>query len=127
MADLSKQVMLNIDAGPDADPEDVAELTHRLRNELLELDVDGVEPVHGGTAPAGAKGDPITLSALIVTLAPVVLPSLITMVQSWLNRHDRTSLTLERNGEKVTLTGNPSKQQQQVIESWMSRQSAATA
>ncbi|MBZ5555101.1 MAG: hypothetical protein LAO21_20490 [Acidobacteriia bacterium] len=127
MADLSKQIMLNVDAGPDADPEDVAELTHRLRNELLELDVDGVNPVRGGPAPAGAKGDPITLSALLVTLAPVVLPALITTVQSWLNRHDRTSLTLERNGEKVVLTGNPSKQQQQIIDAWMSRQKGATA
>ncbi|MFI5175146.1 MAG: hypothetical protein ACHQKY_09835 [Terriglobia bacterium] len=127
MVDLSNQIMLNIDAGPDTDPEDVSELTHRLRNELLELDVDGVEPVRGGAAPAGAKGDPLTLSALLVTLAPVVLPALITTVQSWLNRHDRTSLTLERNGEKVVLTGNPSKQQQQIIDAWMSRQKAATA
>ncbi len=122
MPDQPNQVMLSLEAGPDAEPEDLGELTSRLRRELLELEIDSVERVRGGSAPAGAKGDPVTLASLIVTLAPVVVPAMITALQSWLNRHDRTSVTLERNGAKITLTGNPSKEQQQIVNAWMNRQ-----
>lgn len=48
---------IRLKAGPDVDNEELAELTARLRNELLDLDVDDVVPeTASGDAPADSKG-----------------------------------------------------------------------
>lgn len=44
-----------LDTGPDDDAEELADLTQRLRAELLELDVDAVELAAGNQAPEGAR------------------------------------------------------------------------
>jgi hypothetical protein len=113
-------VVLHIDA-PEADSEEQAKLTERLQQELADLDVETVERVRAGTAPAGAKGDPITLAALAVTLAPVALKSVTDLLQSWLSRHERASVTLESGGAKITLTGTPSKDEVRIAEAWVAR------
>ncbi len=118
------QLMVHIDAGPDADKEEQAELTRRLRENLLELDVDAVEQVRSGAAPAGAKGDPVTLATLAVTLAPMALTELMKALQSWLSRHERASVSVESGAEKIVVTGSPSKEQQRLIEAFISRQKA---
>jgi hypothetical protein len=44
-------------SGPDVDNEELAELNSRLRNELLDLDVDDVvQETASGDAPADSKG-----------------------------------------------------------------------
>jgi hypothetical protein len=54
-----------------------------------------------------------------------VIPPLINLLQSWLMRHEHAGLTLEnKNGEKLSISGNPTKEQQEVIASWLSRQLA---
>jgi hypothetical protein len=113
--------MLHIDAGPEADKEEQARLAQRLRENLLELDVDNVQQVHSGTAPAGAKGDPVALATLAVTLAPLLLTEVMKALQTWLSRHDRASVSVESGGEKIVVTGSPSKEQQQLIEAFVNR------
>jgi len=119
MADKLEQLILSIDAGPDADDESRNELTQSLRRELVELDVERVEAVHAGSAPPGAKGDPVTLATLAITLAPVAFKALIDVVQSWLSHRQDASVTLESNGKKLTITGNPSKQQQELVAAFL--------
>jgi hypothetical protein len=69
------------------EPEEIDELTRLLRAELQELDVQSVEPVHGGAAPPGAKAmEFAAIGALIVTAAPRFLPKIIEVIQSWLTR-----------------------------------------
>jgi hypothetical protein len=116
--------MLLIDAGPDADREEEAQLTGRLREKLLELNVETVEPVRSGATPAGAKGDPVTLAALAVTLAPMALTEVMKALQAWLSRHDRASVSVESGGEKILVTGSPSKEQQRLIEAFINRHQA---
>ena len=113
------ELTLSIGAGPAADEQELAELTQHLREDLLETRVESVERVHGVEAPAGSKGDPVTLASLLVTLAPTALTGLIAVLQSWLTRHERTSLTLQRGEQKITVTGALSKEQQQVIADWL--------
>ena len=112
---------LRIDAGPEADGEDQVKLAQRLRADLLELDVDRVEQVRSGTAPRGAKGDPVTLATLAVTLAPVALKGIMEALEAWLSRHERASVSVESGGEKIVVTGSPSKEQQQLIEAFVNR------
>jgi hypothetical protein len=63
---MAVRVLLRAD--PELDPEG-ERLTRRLRAELAELDVDSVQLAAGSAAPAGAKGDAVTLGALIVALS----------------------------------------------------------
>jgi hypothetical protein len=113
------ELVVSLDAGSGADAQDLAELSQRLREDLREIGVESVESVRGSEAPRGSKGDAVTLAALAVTLAPAALKGLITLLQSWLTRHERTRLTLQRGDKKITVSGALSKEQQQVIADWL--------
>ncbi|MFI6075620.1 hypothetical protein ACIA5C_29070 [Actinoplanes sp. NPDC051343] len=72
---------------PEADAESVQDLTHNLREALLDADVDDVRPATAGPPPPGAKSaEAVALGSLVVTLAPTVLENLFGMVSSWLSR-----------------------------------------
>ena len=120
----AKQFVLTLAAGPDADDEELAQLGRQLRTQLLELDVEAADLVRRGTAPAGSKGDPVTLATLAVTLAPLALTEIMKAVQAWLTRHDRASVTVESGTDKITITGSPSKEQQRTLEAFISRHKA---
>ena len=83
-----------------------------------------MEPVRSRDLPVGAKGDAVTIGALAVTLAPAALTALTNMLQSWLSRRERASVTLESRGEKIVVTGNPSKEQQRMIDAFVRRHKA---
>lgn len=53
---------------PDDDPEELAEITGRLRAELLDLDVMAVDPVSEATEPEHAKGLATVVGWLAVQL-----------------------------------------------------------
>ena len=114
-------VKISIDTGSESDTEQVAQLGQRLRHEIRQLDVESVDFVREGEAPAGAKGDPVALATLAVTLAPVALTSLFGLLQTWLTRHDKATVTIEMGSDKLTLTGSPSKEQLQVIQATLNR------
>lgn len=101
--------------------EEVALLSRRLRQDIQQLDVDAVEFGREGAAPASAKGDPVSLATLVVTLAPVALTSLFGLLQTWLTRHDKATVTIEMGSDKLTLTGSPSAEQRQIIEAALQR------
>lgn len=101
------------------DQEELSRLSEGLREDLIEAGAGSVDRLHGGVAPAGSKGDPITLASLLVTLAPAALPGLIAMLQSWLTRHERVTLTLKRGEEEITVSGALSQDQRGVITDWL--------
>ena len=113
------ELMFSINTESAADEQELAELTQHLREDLLETGVESVEQLREAKAPSGSKGDAVTLATLAVSLAPTALAGLISMLQSWLTRHERTSLTLQKGNQKITVTGALSKQQQQVITDWV--------
>jgi hypothetical protein len=113
------QLTLSVESGPGTDQQESAELARRLRQVILDSDVDRADFVRSGSPPPGSKGDVVTLASLAVTLAPVALTGLITTLQSWLSRHDRATVTVESGGEKLTLTGNLSREQQQTVAAFL--------
>ncbi len=122
MSELSEDITLHVDGGPDADAEEVATLTQQLRQELLDLEVEDVVLVGEGQAPAGAKGDPIAWGTLLVTLASGgVLVNLIRMLQSWITRDERRSVAIEVGGEKIDVKGLSTEEQRRLIEAWLER------
>ncbi len=75
---------LHIDAGEDADAEELDHLTRQLLGEIQELDVESVELAGDEVVPEGAKAvDPVTLGVLAVAVLPTVIPALITYLQTW--------------------------------------------
>jgi hypothetical protein len=123
--DRLSEVIVTIEPDASADAEELEHLSTRLREELRELDIDSIDAVDAGPAPAGAKGNAMAIGSLALTLAPIVIPPLINLLQSWLSRHEHANLTLEnKDGEKLSISGNPTKEQQEVIASWLSRQQA---
>jgi hypothetical protein len=78
---------LNIEvSASDATEEDIDWMTRQLLFELRELDVESAQLTRGGAAPAGAKGDPISIGSIALELLPSVLPSVFGLVQAWVSR-----------------------------------------
>ncbi len=113
-----------LDAGPDYDSEELLELTQGLRGELLELDVDSVDPGPRGEAPEGAKGAEILAFgglAIQFALRSSVLRSVVDATVAWLGRQQARSVKLTLDGDTLEVTGVSSEEQSQLIEQWVTR------
>ena len=114
---------IRVDAGPDADADEVAEATLQLRRELLDLDVDAVEPAPGGEPPPGTRGVELAaLGALLVTVSQSgLLAPVLEAVRSWLAGSPRRSIKLELDGDVLELSGVSSKEQRRLTDEWLRR------
>jgi hypothetical protein len=112
----------------DIDLEELERTTQNLHDELNEL--DGIERVNFVTkeeeAPDGSKSgaEVVALGSLLATLATSAgsapIPSLVNTLQSWLMRHEKRKITLEIGGDKLEVTGISDKEQQKLIDTWIS-------
>ena len=85
---------------PGGDHAQTQELAQSLRDAILATDVDDVRPGTAGAAPAGAKsGELLAIGALVVELAPAVVPSLMAIVSSWLSRQPN-DVEIEVDGQR---------------------------
>jgi hypothetical protein len=119
-----RELALELETLPDTDSEELAGLVQRLRAELLDLDVDRVEPLTAGEAPEGAKGvELLALGVLVVqfVLQPGVLTSIVDGVRSWLQRQSVRSVKLTLNGDSLEVTGVSSEEQDRLVELWIAR------
>jgi hypothetical protein len=118
-SDNPTRLTLHLAASDAADGE---ELNQQLQQELRELDEVTFELART-EAPAGTKSGlaPIDWTTVFVTLAASggVLTTLINLIQSKLTK-DR-SVTLEVDGDKLTVTGISSEDQKRLIDDWLKR------
>jgi hypothetical protein len=123
MAGEQGQLLVQLQAGPDLDAEELGQLADRLQSELLELDVDAVRPVEEGEAPEGSKGvGLLALGGLLVQFAgPDVLQSVISGIRSWLGRQRARSVKLTLDGDSIELTAASSADQARLIDLWVAR------
>jgi hypothetical protein len=125
MTDELTELQLQLVTDDDADPEEFAALTGILRRELLELDVQDVQPAAGGTPPAGAKGvELVAMGALLVKLvkSPGLLEAVAKTVGSWVERLGRRSVRIEIDGDVLEVTGASRRDQRALIQEWVRRQ-----
>jgi hypothetical protein len=118
------ELVAALDAGPDSDAEETTQLTQRLQSELLDLDVETVEPAVGGEAPEGAKGaELLALGGLVIRFAldGNVLRSIVHTTAAWLGRQQSRSVSLTLDGDALELTGISSEDQSRLIEMWLAR------
>jgi hypothetical protein len=115
------EVTLHVTGDADTDGDELAELTNRLREHLLESDVKDVRRPPA-SAPPGAKGVSVELAQLAVALvAPSGVQPLVAWVRAWLRRNPNASVTLERKGDTVTLTGTSTRQGTTTVDAWTRR------
>ena len=120
-------VRLEVGAQEGSDDEELAELTARLRRELLQTDVEGVERPPGDLPPSGAKGvDAVALGTLVVTLArsPGALAAFAKTIQGWLTSRQTRTVRLELDGDSIELNGVSSRDQERLVELWIGRHTA---
>ena len=105
MEDTNKaEFQLEVSAG-DATDEELDRITRQLLSELRELNVESAELTKGGAAPAGSKGDPTAIGSIALELFPAVLPSVISLVQSWMTRGQ--GRTVKFKGRGIEFEGSP--------------------
>jgi hypothetical protein len=124
MEDRPVALGIQVAVGPDADAAEVAEATLQLRRELLDLDVDAVEPQRAGEPPPGTRAvDLAAFGGLIVTIAQsTLLPDVLAAVRAWLSRAQSRSIKLELGGDVLELTGVSSAEQRRLADEWLRRQ-----
>jgi hypothetical protein len=120
-----EQADLQIEIGlGDADPADVDAATGRLRNELLELDVDRVQRASAGEAPPGTRAaELVALGGLVVTLArnSDKIAAVVRTLQGWLARDSGRTVKLELDGDSIEVSGVSSADQERLIAAFIER------
>lgn len=114
-----RTIKIHVAGYPDSDAQERAELAWRLEHELRELDVDDISRPEI-EQPAGAKGSAVEWAQLIVTMAGS-LPPLLSALRDWLGRHAGSSITLEIDGDRLTIEEPSAAERRQLIDTWMKR------
>lgn len=113
----ARWVRVHVTAEPDAEETRAADLTWDLSEELLQLDVDSVDRIEGKRM-SGAKGTFFEWAELAVTVSGG-LPSLVAYLRGWVGRHDQCELTLELDGDRLTLKNASAETQTRLIQEWL--------
>ncbi|MFC6022242.1 hypothetical protein ACFP2T_39560 [Plantactinospora solaniradicis] len=119
-ADLVVRVIPADGDQEDGEREELAGLARRLRAELLDLDVELVEPLTEDTAPEGAKGLSSLAGVLGVRLGVAGLRVVVARVREWASRNGRT-VEVTIDGDTVKVTGATAQQQEQLVNVWLAR------
>lgn len=85
------------------DAEELDALTRELKAEIETLAVEAVQEVTTGNVPAGTKSaDWAMIGQLIVTLTPSIIPPLIALLKSWVERKPSTPVKIRLKAGKKT-------------------------
>jgi hypothetical protein len=112
------EVRLHVAGYPDSDAEERAGLAAGLRDEIA----DGVEDVSHPSLqpPPGAKGSALEWAQLLVTMVGT-LPPLVVAVRGWLARHEGAAVTVEIDGDTLTLGNASDAEQRRLVEAFLAR------
>jgi hypothetical protein len=103
---MEEPIELNVQVSAEhATEEDIDFLTRQLLSELRDLDVESAQLEKGSPAPAGSKGDPLTIGSIIVEVLPATLPGLIKFIQAWMGRGQ--GRTVRFKGRGIEFEGSP--------------------
>jgi hypothetical protein len=105
------------------------ELGIQLRRELLESEIENVEPART-LAPEGTRsGLAMVAGALVASVSPGKLVSVFTVIVDWLRRGrsqgKARTVEVEIDGDRIVLTGASDEAEQQLMKLFVERHSAA--
>ncbi|MFC8392042.1 hypothetical protein [Streptomyces sp. NPDC057238] len=111
---------LVLTGGQDSDQEELDQLALQLRERLLELDVEDVEPVRSGDVPDGAKPvDALAVGALAVTLAPIALRSVLDLVRTWIENRPVRTVSVTLGEDSLELEAVSSADQRRIVDAFL--------
>jgi hypothetical protein len=116
------ELELSLDPGSD-DPEELERLARSLRAELLELDVETVEPV-SEAAPDGSRAvDALVVGALVVRLVrnAAALGAVVRTVRGWVGPQGDRRVRLEIDGDVLELSGASDDERERLVNAWIER------
>ena len=120
------KLTVNREVGHEIEPNELEFLTQQLRKELMDLDVAYVDHISSSNSVEKAKAGPVfQWGELLIALAASggVLHVLIDFLREWSLRQNKTVIKLELDGDKIEVAGNPSNEQQRLIDTWLKRHS----
>lgn len=89
-------LVLQIDAGEDADSDELDRQARMLLREIRDLDIESVELAGIETVPIGAKSaEAVTLGMLAVAVLPTVIPELVKFLQAWSIREENRTVKIK--------------------------------
>jgi hypothetical protein len=112
---------LQVEPTSDGDDEELARLTQRLRSQLLELDVDSVEPVTNTVDSDRAKGLEALVGWLVVRLGTEGLRTVVGAVVGWATRTGY-NVEVSYGGDVLKVNRATSAQQERLINDFLARQ-----
>jgi membrane-associated two-gene conflict system component 1 (EACC1) len=124
----ARNLLVQLQLEPDADPDEPERFGRQLRAELAQLDVTAVGPVAGAVSPPGAKGDAVDWGSLLVTFSAAggVFTSLIAVLRAWLVRHSAAqSIKITIDNDTIELGRASEQEREALIDSWVRRHSAS--
>jgi hypothetical protein len=103
------------------DDDELSSVTADLRRELLDLDVERVDPVESTDVPEGAKaGVGEVLGWLSAALAAGRGPALVAYLRQWSTR-TRHTIVITYGDESLNLTNATDAQVEKIVDSWTAR------
>ncbi|MFE6825026.1 hypothetical protein [Streptomyces sp. NPDC057690] len=106
----------------DSDLEEIETHTLELRERLLELDVEQVALRRSDTVPQGAKpGEVIALGALVVTVAPIALRSVVGLLEKWIEHRPVRTVVITLGEDSLELESVSSADQRRLIDVFVAR------
>jgi Effector Associated Constant Component 1 len=111
-------VRVHVGGYADSDDEERAELASRLRADLQAHDLEVSHP--DAQPPPGAKGGALEWAQLVVTVAGS-MQGMTAGVQGWLGRHQGATVSLEIDGDKLTLEDASPADQRRLLETFLAR------
>jgi hypothetical protein len=105
----------------DSDAEELACLTGLLRRELLQLDVEEVRLARSAAeTPLLAKsGEAVAVGALVVTAAPLLVPQVVKLIDTWLRNRPLRTVKVELDGRSIELGHASAEDQQRLIDAFI--------
>jgi hypothetical protein len=116
------EILLHVSGYPDSDAQERADLTTRLRDDLLAHDLDPSHP--DAVAPPGSKGAALDWATLVVEVGGLA-PAMLAALQGWLGRHRGASVSLEIGGDKLTLEDASEADQRRLVDTFLARHGVA--
>jgi hypothetical protein len=124
--DSSQGLTVRVEPIVGSDAEELAEWAERLRTELLDLDVDAVDPLTADEVPDQAKGLGAVAGWLVVQFGTLEgLRAVVGVLGAWCARTKRT-VEVSYGADVLKVTGVDARQQKQIIDAWLAHHAPGT-
>ncbi|MFJ6049996.1 hypothetical protein [Streptomyces sp. NPDC092307] len=115
----------------DEDADSLERGVNALREDLLGLDVNGVERVAGAPAPANTRSAALEVANVLAVTLPVAMPLLervARVVGDWRDRSEPShTVVVEIGGDRLVLKGVDPTERQRLIADWLAACAATSA